>query len=79
MAHAVKRYPVFVSKPPHISYGTGMNWLRIWLDRRKLHPADFKVMAGDRVGFEITFASERDAARFEAFRWPLTLSQRICR
>ena len=52
-----------------LSYSDGMSQLRLWLDHRKIKPAGFKITGEDRIGFEISFSTERDASEFEAFQW----------
>ena len=59
----------FVPKPSGLGYAEAMSQLRMWLDTRKVQPADFKITAGGRIGFEIGFSSERDAQLFELFEW----------
>ena len=59
----------FVPKPPGLGYAEAMSQLRTWLDSRKVQPADFKITASGRIGFEIGFSSERDAQVFELFEW----------
>ena len=61
---------VFVAKPSDMSYGDGMNTLRMWLDARKIYPSAFKLHTNGRVGFQISFLTERDARAFELFDWP---------
>jgi len=53
-----------------MSYGDGMNTLRMWLDARKIYPSAFKLHTNGRVGFQISFLTERDARAFELFDWP---------
>jgi hypothetical protein len=43
--------------------------LRQWLDRRKLQTTGFKITTDGRVGFDVCFSSERDAAEFQLFDW----------
>jgi len=59
----------FVPKPDGSGYAEGMSQLRMWLDARKVQPADFKITGDGRIGFEIGFSSERDALVFELFEW----------
>jgi hypothetical protein len=61
---------VFVPKPPHMSYSDAMSRLHLWLDYKKIQLVSFKITTGGRVGFELMFASERDAAEFHLFDWP---------
>jgi hypothetical protein len=67
--------PLFVvrveKKTERSSFGQTMNEIRSWLDHSRIQPVLFKPVASDRsgVGFEIGFASEDEAHRFEeAFR-----------
>ena len=53
-----------------MTYAEAMNRLRMWLDYKKVEAAGFKISAGGRIGFEISFSSERDAQAFELFDWP---------
>jgi len=62
----------FVPKPPGLGYVEAMSQLRTSLDSRKVQPADFKITASGRIGFEIGFSSERDAQVFnliKLFEW----------
>ena len=56
-------------KPAGLGYAEAMSQLRTWLDSRKVQPADFKITASGRIGFEIGFSSERDAQEFKLFEW----------
>jgi len=60
---------VFVAKPCDISYADAMRGLRVWLDHEKIQPATFKVVTEGRIGFEITFSTERAARAFGRFKW----------
>jgi len=43
-----------------------MKEIRVWLDRERIEPAMFKtVVRSGGLGFEISFKSEHDAARFQ--------------
>jgi hypothetical protein len=46
---------VFVAKPAGMTYGDGMNTLRMWLDARKIHPSAFKLHTNGQVGFQISW------------------------
>jgi hypothetical protein len=59
----------FVPKPPGLGYAEAMSQLRMWLDSRKVQPAEFKITVGGRIGFEISFSSGHDAQVFELFEW----------
>ena len=59
----------FVPKPAGLGYAEAMSQLRMWLDSRKVQPADFKITGDGRIGFEIGFSSERDAQEFKLFEW----------
>ena len=61
---------VFVAKPSEMTYADAMRGLRMWLDYKKVQPAAFKITTDGRIGFEIGFATERDAQVFELFDWP---------
>jgi hypothetical protein len=67
MAHKVSARTVLVPKPPGLTYGDAMSCLRIWLDHHKMATIGFKITNG---GFEITFSTDADATRLEAFAWP---------
>ena len=60
---------VFIAKPSDMTYTDAMTHLRAWLDYRKVQPCGFKITAGNQIGFEISFSSERDAQAFELFDW----------
>ena len=60
---------VFIPKPPHLTCGDAMSQMRMWLDYRKVQPCTFKITADGRIGFELSFANERDAQAFELFDW----------
>ena len=60
---------VFVAKPFEISYADAMRGLRVWLDHKKIQPATFKVASDGKIGFEITFSTEQEAAAFGRFKW----------
>ena len=60
----------FVPKPFGLSYAEAMTQLRMWLDARKVQPADFRITADGKIGFEIGFLSEHDAQTFDLFEWP---------
>lgn len=60
---------VFVAKPSHLTYAEAMNRLRMWLDYKRIEPVGFRITANGPIGFDISFASERDAAAFELFSW----------
>jgi hypothetical protein len=64
MAHVV-----FITKPVGLSYGEAMNRLRMWLDNRKIQPASFRLPDDARIGFEIGFLNDRDAAALDDFDW----------
>src|SRR5215469_2410722 len=61
---------VFVAKPFEVSYADAMRGLRIWLDYKKLQPTSFRITTEGRIGFEISFSTERDVADFGPFAWP---------
>jgi hypothetical protein len=69
MAPEVGPYNVFVPKPLSMPYAEAMGRLRQWLDHRKLQTTGFKVTIDGRIGFEISFSSERDAAELQLFDW----------
>jgi hypothetical protein len=60
---------VFVPKPLSMPYAEAMGRLRRWLDHRKLESTGFKITTDGRIGFEVCFSSERDAAEFQLFDW----------
>jgi hypothetical protein len=69
MANKRLPYAVFVPKPLSIPYKEAMSRLRIWLDHRKLEPTCFTITTDGRIGFEVSFSSERDAAELRLFDW----------
>jgi hypothetical protein len=60
----------FVPIPPHLSISEALSRLRTWFDNRKMQPVSFKLVADGRLGFDIGFSSETDAAVFVTFDWP---------
>jgi hypothetical protein len=62
---------VFISKPAGASFGEALGRLRIWLDENKIEPAAFKLAPLERrIGFEISFRNESEAALFaDEFGW----------
>lgn len=62
---------VFKVKPFDLSYCDAMSQMRMWLDHNKIQPCKFRMVAENKIGFEVTFSSEDDAAKFGAFGWPL--------
>jgi hypothetical protein len=60
---------VFVAKPFEMSYADAMRDLRVWFDHKKIQPAAFKVASDGKIGFEITFLTEREALAFRQFEW----------
>jgi hypothetical protein len=69
MAYNNPPYTVFVPKPFNMSYSDAMNRLRQWLDCKKLVSTGFKITTDGRIGFEISFSREHDAAEFLLFGW----------
>lgn len=64
-------HTVFLEKPQHLSYGEAMSRVRMWLDTKKIEHSAFKLAPLGRVGFEIGFRTEHDAALFQdGFNWP---------
>jgi hypothetical protein len=60
---------VFVPKPLSMPYAEAIGRLRQWLDHRKLQTTGFEITTDGRIGFDVCFSSERDAAEFQLFDW----------
>ena len=46
--------------------GETMRDMRIWLDRERIEPVEFKAVVGRAgLGFEISFRDEHEAERFQ--------------
>jgi hypothetical protein len=69
MARKSGPYIVFLPKPLSMPYKEAMSRLRMWLDHKKLEAASFKITTDGRIGFEVSFLSERDAEEFQFFGW----------
>lgn len=61
---------LFVAKPLEMSFADAMLGQRTWLDHKKIQPAGFKRVTGERIRFEITFLTERDALAFKSLMAP---------
>jgi hypothetical protein len=60
---------VFIPKPTNLSMREATRQILLWLDSRKLQPISFKFATGGRLGFDVGFRSEAEAAAAEAFHW----------
>jgi hypothetical protein len=69
MACESSPYIVFVPKRLSMPYREAMSRLRVWLDYKKIEAASVKVTTDGRIGFEVSFVSERDAEEFQYFDW----------
>jgi hypothetical protein len=69
MAHKHGLYTVFVPKPLSMPYREALSRLRIWLDYKKLDATGFQITTDGRIGFEVSFTSERAAGEFRFFDW----------
>jgi hypothetical protein len=69
MTGAAHAYTVFAPKPLSMPYAEAMRRLRTWLDCKKLETTSFEITTDGRIGFEVGFSSERDAAEFQLFNW----------